>query len=181
MSVEDIADLKPVFAALTCCGTHDKAMRRGVYFGVRDCLAAKISAGSVKRCSWGCQGFGDCVKVCKAGAISIGENGIPRVDAAFCNGCKACMKECPQNLIVAIPRDFKGGVRVFCSNRDANKTMVANNCKAACIKCGFCVKNCPEQCIKMVDGIPVIDNERCTKCGICVNKCSTKAMNLVFY
>lgn len=110
----------------------------------------------------------------------MGEDGIPRVDAGGCTGCRACVAECPQGIIMAIPRDIKG-VRVLCSNKDVNRAMVANNCKAGCIKCGLCVKNCQEQCIKMTSGIPVADNDKCTSCGICVKKCPVKVIKLVMF
>jgi RnfABCDGE-type electron transport complex B subunit len=172
------ADLKPVVAVLACQGTNDKARPKGEYIGVKSCRAAKISTGSIKRCTWGCQGFGDCVKVCKFGAIAMTESGLPRVDAGRCTGCKACTHECPQHIIWAIPRDFKG-VRPLCSCLNVNKAMVARNCRAGCIKCELCVKNCPEGCIKMANGIPVVDNSKCTRCGTCVAKCPVKVMALL--
>ena len=36
-----------------------------------------------------------------------------------------------------------------------------------CIGCRLCVRNCPENAIKMVDGKAVIDQEKCVDCGIC--------------
>jgi Fe-S-cluster-containing hydrogenase component 2 len=41
------------------------------------------------------------------------------------------------------------------------------------------VKNCPEQCIRMANGIPVVDNSKCTICGACVSKCPMKVMTLM--
>ena len=169
------ANVKPVIAILACQGTKDKALLKGEYTGVKSCRAAKISTGSVKRCSWGCQGFGDCIKVCKFGALSMGEDGIPHIDTAQCTGCKACMAECPQHIIHSIPKDLNGS-RPLCSNLNVNKAMVGKNCKAGCIKCELCVKKCPEQCIKMVNGIPAVDYAKCTNCGTCVTTCSIKVM-----
>ena len=59
------AEVRPFVAVLACRGTREKALLKGEYFGVKSCRASKISTGSVKRCTWGCQGFGDCVKTCK--------------------------------------------------------------------------------------------------------------------
>ena len=172
------ADVKPVTAVLACQGTHDKSMYKGEYIGVKSCRAAKLSTGSIKRCSWGCQGFGDCIKVCKFGALSMTKGGVPHVNADLCTGCKACMSECPQHIIWAIPSDLKGA-RPLCSNLNVNRAMVGKNCKAGCIKCELCVKSCPEQCIKMVNGIPAVDYGKCTSCGTCVAKCPIKVMKII--
>jgi len=172
------AEVKPVVAVIACRGTRDKALLKGEYFGVKSCRAAKISTGSVKRCTWGCQGFGDCVAVCQFGALTMGENGLPLVGTDKCTGCTACANECPQHIIWMVPRDQKGA-RPICSNLNVNKAMVAKNCKNGCIKCELCVKNCPEQCIKMVNGIPVVDYAKCTSCGVCVSKCPPKVMKIV--
>ena len=167
-------------AVLACRGTRGKAELKGEYIGVKSCLAAKISTGSIKLCSWGCQGFGDCVKACKFGAIVMGEDGIPHVNTAKCTGCNACANECPQHIIRVIHKEEKGA-RPFCSNRNMNKPMVAKHCKAGCVKCELCVRNCPEQCINMVNGIPVVDNVKCTGCGTCVTKCPVKVMALTMF
>jgi len=172
------ADVRPMVAMLVCRGTHEAALLKGEYIGVKSCRAAKISTGSIKRCTWGCQGFGDCTMVCKFGAITLGEDGLPRIDSERCTGCRACANECPQHIIWVIPRDLKGS-RPQCSNLNVNKAMVARNCKSGCIKCELCVKNCPEQCIRMANGIPVVDNAKCTGCGACVSKCPKKVMTLL--
>ncbi|MCL2130763.1 MAG: RnfABCDGE type electron transport complex subunit B [Treponema sp.] len=171
-------DVKPVVALIACQGTREKAKLKGKYIGVKTCNAARLSTGSIKFCTWGCQGFGDCVKVCKFGALKLGKEGLPHVDIDKCTGCKACMAECPQHIIHAIPRDLKGA-RPFCSNLNVNKVMVGKNCKAGCIKCELCVKNCPEECIKMANGIPIVDYAKCTSCGTCVTKCPIKVMKLI--
>ena len=177
------ADVKPMLAVLACRGARGKALLKGEYIGVKSCRAAKISTGSIKRCTWGCQGFGDCVKACKFGALSMGGDGLPLIDATKCTGCKACSNECPQHIIWIIPRDLKGA-RPVCSNLNVNKAMVAKNCKNGCIKCEICVKSCPEQCIKIaadiyIRGVPAVDNSKCTSCGTCVAKCPVKVMALI--
>lgn len=46
----------------------------------------------------------------------------------------------------------------------------------ACIGCGTCEKNCPQQCI--TTGNPfVIDQNHCLHCGNCYEKCPVKAVN----
>jgi Na+-translocating ferredoxin:NAD+ oxidoreductase subunit B len=165
-------------SVLLCQGSKAKAAIRGKYVGVPTCKAAKLSTGSIKACAWGCQGFGDCVAVCKFGALSMGEDGLPHVDHSKCTGCGMCAAECPQKLFILQPRDRKGSL-VRCSNRNTVKSAVIKNCKAGCIKCEACVRACPEQCITMVNGIPLTDYAKCTSCGTCVEKCPTKCYNLL--
>ncbi|MCE1205899.1 MAG: RnfABCDGE type electron transport complex subunit B [Spirochaetia bacterium] len=167
-----------VVSVLLCQGTKDVAVSKGEYVGVQTCRAAKLSTGSVKACSWGCQGFGDCVNVCKFDALAMGEDGLPHVNYDNCTGCGMCAEECPQKLFVMVPREKKGSI-VLCSNRNVIKANVLKTCKTGCIKCEICVKSCPEKCITMVNGIPVTDYSKCTSCGVCVQKCPTHAYKLL--
>lgn len=167
-----------VVSVLLCQGTTDVAVSKGEYVGVQTCRAAKLSTGSVKACSWGCQGFGDCVNVCKFDALAMGEDGLPHVNYDNCTGCGMCAEECPQKLFVMVPREKKGSI-VLCSNRNVIKANVLKTCKTGCIKCEICVKSCPEKCITMVNGIPVTDYSKCTSCGVCVQKCPTHAYKLL--
>lgn len=52
--------------------------------------------------------------------------------------------------------------------------MIVNSTK--CIACESCVKDCPVNCIKIVDGKAQIDNTKCFKCGHCVAICPTNAV-----
>ena len=172
------AKAEDLVTVLRCVGTKDKAALKGEYVGVGTCRGAKISAGGVKACAWGCQGFGDCVAVCKFDALSMGEDGLPHVDYAKCTGCGMCEAECPQKLFALVPKNRVGSV-VLCSNRNPIKAAVIKSCKAGCIKCEACVRECPEKCIAMVEGIPVTDYAKCTSCGKCVEKCPTKCYKLL--
>jgi Na+-translocating ferredoxin:NAD+ oxidoreductase RNF subunit RnfB len=172
------ADAVPQVAILACQGSKDKAPLKGDYVGIPSCRGAKISAGGTKLCAWGCLGFGDCVKVCPFGAIAIAESGLPVIDRAKCTGCRRCVTECPQGLLQAVGREQKGA-KPLCSNRNPVKAMVLKTCKAGCIKCELCVKNCPASCIVLENGIPKVDYADCTSCGTCVSKCPTKAFKML--
>ena len=171
--------VQQIAAVLACQGSCLHAPQKGIYTGLATCRGAKLSAGGTKLCSWGCLGFGDCVKVCTFGALSFNsEKGLPVIDYAKCTGCRMCMTECPQGIIKGIPRDQKGAL-TLCSNRNPVRQMVAKTCKIACIKCGLCVKNCPQQCIDLGSHIPVVDYAKCTSCGTCAEKCPTKVFKII--
>ncbi|HCM27671.1 MAG TPA: ferredoxin [Treponema sp.] len=172
------ASAEDIVAVLACQGSKEHAPVKGDYVGVKTCRAAKLSTGGTKLCAWGCLGFGDCTLVCKFDALHMGEDGLPHVDYAKCTGCGMCIAECPQVILKRVPKDTKGSM-VICSNRNTVKAMVMKTCKVGCIKCEICVKNCPENCITMVNGIPVTDYEKCTSCGVCVQKCPTKVYKLL--
>ena len=167
--------LTPQVAVLACQGTQERAPFKGVYTGVPTCRAAKLSTGGTKLCAWACLGFGDCIKVCQFGALSLDNNGLPCIDPACCTGCKACVAECPQSLLQVIPID-RATPLTRCSNRNPIKAMVLKTCKIGCIKCEFCVRVCPKHCITLDRGIPVIDTTNCIACGLCVAKCPTKTL-----
>ena len=172
------ADTKPKVVVFACRGTLEVAPHAGQYTGTKSCRGAKISSGGVKRCNWGCIGFGDCVAVCKFGALTMGADGLPVVDTALCKGCKACANACPQGIFRLIGADVNG-VFAHCSNRNTVKAQVRKTCKIGCMKCEACVKKCPEAAITMVNGIPEIDYAKCTSCGTCVEKCPQKVLRLI--
>jgi len=49
--------------------------------------------------------------------------------------------------------------------------------KETCTGCGDCVKICPQDAIKMVDGKAVV-NEDCIDCGQCVDECPVEAIEM---
>ena len=45
----------------------------------------------------------------------------------------------------------------------------------ACIGCGLCARNCPQQCIE--EGTPyMIRQEHCLHCGLCAENCPVQAI-----
>ena len=51
-------------------------------------------------------------------------------------------------------------------------------CEYACLGFGDCFLVCPFDAISMVDGMPVIDEEKCTSCGKCVSACPKDTIEL---
>jgi len=69
-------------------------------------------------------------------------------------------------------------VRVVCNSRDKAKA-VRDSCRAGCIGCTLCQRNCKAGAITVVDNIAHIDYEKCTQCMECVNKCPSKAIKII--
>jgi len=169
MGVE--ANIKePMVATVLCNGTANAAVLRYEYEGVLDCVAAARLGGGQKACAYACLGFGNCVKACPFGAITV-ENGVAKVDKEKCTGCGACVKACPKSVIALIPANNK--YYVGCSSKDKGAAM-KDKCSAGCIGCRICEKNCPSEAIAVKDNLAVIDYAKCTSCGICAEKCPKK-------
>ncbi len=94
-----VSDKEPEFAGPGCYYGNADADLNYIYHGVRDCRAAAMLMGGMKVCRIGCLGLGTCVTACQFGALSMGEDGLPKVDQEKCTGCGACEKICPKNII----------------------------------------------------------------------------------
>ena len=160
-------------AFVKCAGTCDKTTQNYEYSGVEDCSMIRfVPDGGAKSCSHGCLGYGNCMKDCPFGAISI-KDGIAVVDKEKCKACGKCVAACPKNLIELIPYDAK--CVVACSSKDRGPVAM-KACKSACIGCGLCVKACPSEAITVTDFHAHIDQSKCTGCGACKEKCPKKAI-----
>jgi Na+-translocating ferredoxin:NAD+ oxidoreductase subunit B len=159
-----------MIAALICKGGKKECPEKFIYGGPKDCRQAIILHGGNKSCVFGCIGLGHCAAVCPLGAIKIAANHLPVVDEKKCNGCGICVKECPKNTLVLIPR--RKLVILVCVSQDKDKD-VATVCRVGCNTCGICLKVCPYDALKMKDNLPVMDLTKCTDCGICYAKCPT--------
>ena len=160
-------------AFVKCAGTCEKAGHDYEYTGVEDCAAmAFIPGGGAKSCSYGCLGFGNCVKACPFDAIHV-VDGIAKVDKEVCKACGKCVAVCPKHLIELIPYEQKTFVR--CNSNAKGKVQLAI-CQAGCIGCRICEKNCEAGAITVTNFLAHIDAEKCTNCGICAEKCPRKSI-----
>ena len=158
----------PQVAYVRCAGTTDRAKENYKYFGEMDCsMAASVPAGGAKACSYGCLGFGNCVKACNFDALHI-VNGIAWVDKEKCVGCGACTRTCPRHLIELVPQKQK--IFVTCQSLDKGKTQT-QNCSVGCIGCKKCEKACKFDAIHVEGNLAKIDYSKCKNCGICVREC----------
>lgn len=164
-------DSKRMTAFVKCAGTCEKVSNDYDYCGAQDCeMLAFVPGGGPKSCNHGCLGFGTCVKVCPFDAIAI-VDGIAVVDKESCKACGKCIAHCPKHLIELVPYEAKHLVK--CSSRDKGK-ITMQSCKAGCIGCKKCEKECPAGAITVTDNVAHIDYEKCTGCGICAEKCPVK-------
>lgn len=159
-------------AFVRCKGDCNLTTHKYDFDGIQSCAACNRFYNGSKTCTSGCLGYGDCVRVCPEGAISI-VNRIAVIDSSKCKGCGLCAKECPNGLIAVRPKKQK--IEVACSSADLGK-ITRKICTGGCIGCGICAKKCPKQAISVVNNHAVIDYEKCVSCGICLQACPMKAI-----
>lgn len=165
MGMESV-EMERKVAVVMCRGHH--VVRKGQYEGITDCAAAsRILGNGPTLCSYGCLGFGNCVKACPQGAISI-EDGVAKVDHDKCIGCMACAAACPRGIIKEVPYDQD--IVVACSSKEKGAAL-RKFCDIGCIGCKLCEKTCQHDAIHVVDNLATIDYAKCVSCSECAAKC----------
>lgn len=159
-------------AVVRCSGSCANRPSVNIYDGPRNCAVAALQTGGETGCFYGCLGSGDCVRACSFNAMHMNpETGLPEVDPDLCNGCGACARNCPRNIIEIRNRN-KMDRRVFvsCVNRDRGPVAKAA-CGVACIGCGKCVSACAFDAITLENNLAYIDQEKCRLCRKCESVC----------
>ena len=166
---QEVGETVRMTAFIKCGGDCEKAKTNYDYTGVEDCaMVPFVPGGGAKKCSYGCLGYGSCVKACAFDAIRI-VNGVAVVDKEACKACGVCVRTCPKHLIELVP--YAGAdYHVVCNSSDKGK-LVMDACEIGCIGCKKCEKNCPSEAIKVENGVAHIDYEKCTNCGTCMEVC----------
>lgn len=164
----------PYVAHVMCNGTRDNTAERYDYKGTIDCASADKLFQGPGKCTFGCMGYGDCVRVCPYNAIDI-VNGIAEINDIKCKACELCIPACPKNIITMVPKT-NIGYKVECRNRQAGGE-TRKVCTVGCIGCQRCFKVCPSDAITMEGPLAVIDQDKCTYCGKCYDVCPTKSIS----
>ena len=148
-------------------------VERADYHGIKTCVAAELVSGGAKACTFGCLGYGDCVKVCPFSAIYMGEDNLPHVIEEKCTACGLCVEACPRKIIELLP--CKDRVVVNCSSKDKGG-VVRKVCKVGCIGCMICVKLAPEA-YKIEDNLAHVVHEKGDAAAeSAIAKCPTKCI-----
>ena len=155
-------------AVVHCMGDSATMRDKMEYVGVQTCVGARVLFGGKGACTFGCNGFGDCVAVCPTEAICL-ENGLARIDPRKCNGCGLCVKACPSGVISV--ENGAIAVAVLCKNTEKGGAL-KDKCSKGCIGCMKCVKACPSQAITVADSLASIDYSKCDGCLKCVESCA---------
>lgn len=146
------------FRPIIHCGARvQDRLGRTPYVGEQRCASVNLVA-DIQGCTYGCLGFGDCVRACKYDAIHV-IDGLATVDYDRCIGCGACSKVCPRNIITITPFKSDRILAVTCSNKDKGKDVMAV-CNVGCIGCAACTRI--SNIISIKDNLSVIDYENYT-------------------
>ena len=161
-------------AIVACQGSYDHMEDKYTYEGIESCTACAALYAGRAACEFGCLGYGDCVKACPFGAITV-SNGLARVNPELCTGCGACEQACPKKVIWIRPEGEKPVV--MCANHDRG-ALTRKACTAGCIGCMKCEKSCPEGAIHVTNNVARVDYDKCTGCHTCMNVCPVHAITI---
>ena len=131
-----------------------------------DAMAAAIAQGEAP--VNGCPVGGGPVAE-KIGAIMGVEAGAVERRVAFVRCKGSCEFTQNQGKYIGIP-DCASAARAGLALKD---------CDYGCLGLGSCAKVCPEQAIRVVDGIAVVDRRRCVGCGLCAKACPKGLIELI--
>jgi len=154
-------------AIVHCMGDAGARRKKMEYVGINTCFAVKQLYGGVGACTFGCIGFGDCVKVCPSSAICVKAD-LARVDLRLCTGCSLCVEACPTGVMVI--ESASSHVAVLCRNTEKGAAM-KDRCTKGCTGCTLCARKCPQDAITIEESLAHIDYSKCDNCKKCLDSC----------
>lgn len=167
----------PKIAVVRCNGSCVVRPMINHYDGAKTCVIASNLYGGETACSYGCLGFGDCVKVCPFDAIRINDaTCLPEVDEAKCVACGKCVDACPK-LLIELRKKGPKSRRIYVACRNEDKPAVAMKaCPVSCIACKKCQKACAFEAITIENHLATINDAKCRLCRKCVPECPNSAI-----
>jgi len=164
-SIQRIAELLGVdaghaqrrVARLHCAGGTSAVRLLADYQGEPTCAAAARVQHGGRSCSYGCLGFGDCVRACQFSAMAMNAELLPVVEPELCTACGDCVTACPVDLFTL--EDVEVQVVVQCRSPLVGEAARAS-CAVACDACGRCALDAPQGVISMEGGLPVLTRPR---------------------
>lgn len=80
-----------------------------------------IDYDKCNRCWWVCS------TLCPDGAMSVDDNGFPKIDLNHCKGCMVCVSVCPPQIIAVLPEsEFAESNAIVYEAKEANEANEAN-------------------------------------------------------
>ena len=157
-----------VAAYVKCSGDCENAAARCRYVGIHDCASAASSGlSTVDLRLWLYRLWHLCFRLsvrCNYRQSGCCKRGPFQMQGRW----KMCCPACPRHLIELVPESAVYAVR--CSSHDRGAA-VKKVCKAGCLACKLCEKQCESGAITVENNVAHIDYEKCTKCGKCAEKC----------
>jgi len=164
----------PLVAVLLCNGSPEYRPHTTKYDGVPDCRMAHSLYLGETDCSYGCLGYGDCVRACQFDAMYMDtKTNLPVIIDDKCVACGACVKACPRHLI-ELRKKAKKDRKIYVACQNCDKGGPARRaCKVACIACSKCFNVCEFDAITIENNLAYINAFKCTFCRKCVVECPT--------
>jgi len=121
-----------------------------------------------------CDGCTACVRQCPTGAIAGELRGLHQVIPDLCIDCGVCGMICH---VAAVEDQFGHIVDRIPRNRRPRPVLIADLCNG----CGLCIDYCPYACLSLVgrahSGVAVLSEPlACVSCGECADVCIKGAM-----
>lgn len=166
----------------------------GIRFKVKvdekeEAVLAALPGNNCGGCGYaGCSGLaaaiakGDApVNACPVGGEAVGEQvaaimGVSAEKTEKMTAFVHCMGDCEK---ATVDYDYTG--IEDCRMLSFVPNGGPKTCNSGCLGFGTCVKACPFDAIKVVNGVAVVNKEKCKACGKCIEACPKHLISLIPY